>query len=271
VHRDEEAELGHRTFITYSRAMATWGETGGADESDGVLLLASGSWIPVVGNVAFRTDGDDSEAAGVDMIDRADAFFLARKRGYSIKVRDSGRDDDLRAACAARGLEAFGEPAPEMVCRHRLDDPQPADGVTLDPVNDLAALGDFIAVNAEAYSTYGMPEDVIGEVFSRPEPFLADPSALAVVARLEGRPVAASLVYLSDGVASLQWVGTVSDARHLHLGRAVTQWTTNAAFDRGAAICTLQASVMGAPLYLKLGYETLYSYTEWVRWRVTPG
>jgi hypothetical protein len=255
VQRDEEAELGHRTFITYCRAMSTWGETGGAQETDGVLLLAGGSWIPVIGNVAFRTDGDDSEAAGADMIDRADAFF---------------HDDQLRAACASRKLEAFGEPAPEMVCRHRLDDPDLADGVTLDQVNDLTAVRDFIAVNAEAYSTYGMPPEAVGEVFSRPELFLADPSALAVVARLEGRPVAASLVYLSDGVASLQWVGTVSDARHLRLGRAVTQWTTNAAFDRGAALCTLQASVMGAPLYLNLGYETLYRYTEWVRWRVTP-
>ena len=72
--------------------------------------------------------------------------------------------------------------------------------------------------------------------------------------------------FVSDGVACLQWVGTVADARNLSLGRLVTEWATNAAFDRGATSVTLQSSAMGEPLYTRLGYETQYHYREYVRW-----
>ena len=50
------------------------------------------------------------------LVDRADAFFGARRRGYTVMVRDTEADEDLPAACRAAGLETFGEPAPEMIC-----------------------------------------------------------------------------------------------------------------------------------------------------------
>jgi hypothetical protein len=78
------------------------------------------------------------------------------------------------------------------------------------------------------------------------------------------------MTYVSDGVASLQWVGTVPAARTAGLGALVTIRATNMAFEHGASSCTLQASPMGAPLYLQLGYETIYHYTEFVRWPKAP-
>ena len=53
----------------------------------------------------------------------------------------------------------------------------------------------------------------------------------------------------SHGIAGLYWVGTVEQARRSGLGRAVTAAVTNIAFDRGASLVTLQASVMGEPVY----------------------
>ena len=79
---------------------------------------------------------------------------------------------------------------------------------------------------------------------------------------------AISLPFGPGGVASLQWVGTITEARNMSLGRVVTEWATNVAFDMGATSVTLQASAMGAPLYAKLGYETLYRYQDYVRWDV---
>ena len=42
-----------------------------------------------------------------------------------------------------------------------------------------------------------------------------------------------------------------------------------------AALCmaavTLQASVMGAPIYRAMGYEVLYHYEDWVRFDSRPG
>ena len=59
-------------------------------------------------------------------------------------------------------------------------------------------------------------------------------------------------------------------ARGLGLGGLLTTRVTNLAFEHGAASVTLQASPMGEPVYLALGYEPLYHYTEYVRWPKPP-
>ena len=66
-------------------------------------------------------------------------------------------------------------------------------------------------MNADAYAGYGMPADVWSS-FDRPRRVLADPGVAMMVAA-GVPPLAAALIYASDGMASLQWVGTVEAAR----------------------------------------------------------
>jgi len=263
----DDAALGHQTLITYSRGLARWCHGGATIERDGALAYAGGSWLPVGGNGAFRID--DSVAPDT-VLELANGFFAERGRGYSVKVRDSGQDEDLRVACEAHGLVAFGDPVPEMICRAPLDVPALAEGVTLRRVDDLDGVAAFTSVNGAAYGTYGMPADVTADMFDRPEAVLDEADMAIVVAWRDGLALATALVFCSDGTASLQWVGTRPEARQLGLGAAVTVWATNEAFARGAATCTLQASVMGQPVYARLGYQTLYHYSEYVRW-TAPG
>jgi len=259
---ENEVRLGHQNLIDYSRASAQWASRGSIHEDGGTLLYAGGSWIPVVGNGAFRTD----EAVDpVPLLTQADAFFGRRKRGYSIKVRDDGRDDDLHAACERHGLVPLGDPTPQMICSRRLEVPDLPDGISLSPVRDEQGVADFASVDTDAYATYGMPADVFVDMFDRPHRLLADTQTRIVVAYQGVQPVATALTFFSGGVASLQWVGTVASARQMGLGRVVTVWATNVAFDMGATSVTLQASAMGEPLYAKLGYETRYCYREYVR------
>ncbi len=232
-------------------------------QTGGAVMCASGTWIPVVANGAFRSD-DTLE--GSALVAAADTFFGGLQRGFTVKVRDSGEDDDLRAACLEAGLELFGDPVPEMICRTALPDARSVDDVTVRVAEDEGSVRDFISVNAEAYATYGMPPEVLVDVFEKPGAVLTDPSATILVARREGQPVATAMVYESDGVASLQWVGTVPATRGTGLGALVTVMATNLAFDRGATSCSLQASPMGASVYRRLGYETIYHYEEYVRW-----
>jgi hypothetical protein len=264
MSNEVDGEPGHQNLITYSRAITGWGSKGALLEDEGALFYAGGSWIPVGCNGAFRLN--DALPAD-DLVDRADRFFGGISRGYSIKVRDSGEDADLQEACEKRGLVLFGEPVPQMVCRAKVGRPSPPQGVDLRAVVDEQGVVDFVTVNTDAYSTYGMPADVLADLFDLPGQVLADPDTFVVVAYLADRPVATALTYVGNGTAGLQWVGTVADVRHMRLGRIVTEWATNMAFEQGAASCTLQASPMGAPLYRRLGYETLYHYREFVRWR----
>ena len=61
----------------------------------------------------------------------ADSFFAGLSRGYTVKVRDSGQDEDLRLACEEAGLEVFGDPVPEMICREPLAEVPAIEGVTV--------------------------------------------------------------------------------------------------------------------------------------------
>ena len=144
------------------------------------------------------------------------------------------------------------------------------DGVEVAWVEDEAGMADFVEVNAEAYATYGMPAEVLPELFDQASAMVDDPSAHVVVARRAGAAIATAMVFESDGVASLQWVGTVPTARTAGLGALVTTRTTNLAFERGASSCTLQASPMGEPVYRALGYETIYHYAEYAGWPRPP-
>ncbi len=263
-----EVELGHANLIAFNRAQARWSTKGAVEEVDGCVLCAGGSWLPVVANAAFRTG---PTVDGSDLITHAQSFFGGFARGFSVKVRDTGQDDDLRDACLAAGLESFGTPVPQMLLLAPLPDHPGVDDAEIEQVEDETGIGDFVAVNAEAYATYGMPAEVLPELFDQASALLDDPAAHVVVVRRDGVAVAAAMTFESDGVASLQWVGTVPSARGSGLGALVTTWATNLAFERGASSCTLQASPMGEPIYRSLGYETIYRYSEYVRWPKPPG
>jgi hypothetical protein len=240
-----------------------WGEGGDFREEAGVLLFATGSWIPINCNGAFRLD---PAVDAKEVVERADDFFGELGRGYCVKVRDTGDDDDLRAACQAAGLEKFRSGGPEMVLDAPLADVSLAPGVELRIVTTEAEVVDFSAVNGEAYTTYGMPPDQVAAVFSRPTNMLACADAISVVAYRDGEAVSAAQVFLSHGIAGVYWVGTVSSARGRGLAEAVTRVVGNMAFDRGARFSTLQASPMGEPVYLRMGYVELYRYEDYVRW-----
>jgi GNAT superfamily N-acetyltransferase len=263
-----EAELGHANLIAFNRAMTRWSTKGALEEVDGCVLCAGGSWLPVVANCAFRSGPG---VKGADLIAHAESFFGGFARGFSVKVRDTGEDDDLRAACDAAGLEPFGTPVPQMLVLAPLPDHPGVDGVVVGLVDDQEGVADFVAVNAEAYATYGMPAEVLPELFDHALAVVDDPSAHVMVARRDGVPIAAAMTFESDGGASVQWVGTVPSARGGGLGALVTTAVTNLAFARGASSCTLQASPMGGPVYRALGYETIYRYSECVRWPRPPG
>jgi hypothetical protein len=221
----------------------------------------------MIANTAFRRERDVS---ATELVNRADTFFGAMGRGYTVPVRDNGEDEDLRGACLAAGLELFGSETPDMVCAGPLADRPAPPGVVLRPVDDLEGVRKFAAVNSAAYATYGMPPEVHPDLFDNPAAVLEDPAAHIVLASNESEPVATALVYQSNGAATVQWVGTRPGSRGSGLGALVTVWVTNLAFSRGASSVSLQASPMGAPVYLELGYETVHQHVEYVRMPKRP-
>jgi ribosomal protein S18 acetylase RimI-like enzyme len=87
---------------------------------------------------------------------------------------------------------------------------------------------------------------------------------VAFVAYERDRPLACASVTVARGVGGIQWVAVVEDARGRGLADACTRAASNAGFELGADCAWLEASHMGEPVYLRMGFEELFSYRIYV-------
>lgn len=83
---------------------------------------------------------------------------------------------------------------------------------------------------------------------------------LRFAARVEGRIVAVSALYLCEGIAGIYLVATDARYRRCGYGTAVTTAAVRAGHARGARLATLQATPMGRPLYERLGFISVGEY-----------
>jgi hypothetical protein len=132
-----------------------------------------------------------------------------------------------------------------------------------------AQAAEFSTVMTEAYASLGMPEDVAPAIIRLP--VLVAPHIVSVLARLEGGAAAAgAMCIFTHGVAGVYWVGTTPAARGHGLAELCTRAVGNAGFDMGARIASLQASVMGEPVYRRMGYVEVTRYPALVRFTPPP-
>lgn len=257
----EIASLGHLNYLEFYRELTrSSGRAGAIEERDGLLLFASGSTFPALFNGVKRID---PAVPATEVIARADEWFSRLDRGYTLSVRSTEEDADLLDAAQAAGLHAVLD-SPEMICRRPLDDVAPPSSVELRWVDDATTAADFMAVAGVSFATLGMPEKEVGEAIVDVAALLV-PHVQTVVAYDAGEPVATAQTLLSHGAAGVYWVGTVDAARGKGLGELVTRAATNRAFDMGASFNSLQASVMGDPIYRRMGYEEIYRYYGFMR------
>jgi ribosomal protein S18 acetylase RimI-like enzyme len=229
----------------------------------GVEIEVGSGWVfgagrsshPVISNAAFRVD---DEVDPGELLERAQAFFSTRERGFAVWARDGAAEDrDLIEAAAAAGLKQVYA-MPEMVLGKRAEEQPPGDGVELRRVASAADAADYWRVATAAYASLGFPPEIFA--FYESLDGLVAGNAAAFLAHLDGRPAAIAMTIVSHGVAGIYWVGTDEEARGRGLGRTVTATAVNAGFDMGAEVASLQASPMGEGLYMRMGFETIFSY-----------
>lgn len=259
LDRREAGRLGHRNLMQFHRESPSWSGDGLVQEENGFFLYATASSFPVMMNGVFRTH--DHIAPDV-LLRRAMEFFAGKERGFSLWIREEA-DEDLAEASKHFGFAELIR-QPEMVCMRRLPEQPLPEHVDIKPVKTADDLAHFVAINASAYSVYGLPPDVVFQTFSSPEKMLL-PHVTALLACTEGKPAAAALTFVHEGTAGVYWVGTIEAYRRRGLATALVREITNAGFNMGARISTLQATVMGEPVYKKLGYETVFYYRIYVR------
>jgi GNAT superfamily N-acetyltransferase len=252
-----EDRLGraHRNLVDSSRRFFELDPDAVIEAEPGWLLGAGSPSHPVISNAAFRRADD---VPGDELVARANAFFAALDRRFTIWVKaDRAEDDDMAQAAAAAGFrDVYG--MPEMLLDAELPaEPLPA-GAELRRLETDGDVEDFWRVAKASYATNGFPPEVFAGYTDHSGLFADDVAVF--LARIDGEPVAIAMTIVSDGVAGIYWVGSVESARGRGLGRAVTVAATRAGRELGGELASLQASPMGRPIYAKLGYETAFEY-----------
>lgn len=245
----------HLNLVDSSRQLFELDPDAAVEAEPGWLFGAGSSSHPVISNAAFRAD---DELDGKELVARARAFFATRGRGFSVWVRgDQAEDVDLAAAAEAAGLQLVYE-MPEMALREPAAPSNLPAGAEVRKLTTIDQVGEYWRIAAASYASLGFPPEVFSGYSDRSGLLAANVAAF--IAYLDGDPVSIAMTMVSHGVAGIYWVGSLEQARGRGLGRAATAAATNAGFELGASVASLQASPMGKPIYEDMGYETVFDY-----------
>ena len=244
-------DLADANLVEAIREHARWQSPCECVEADGALMVAGANAFPIAfRNCVARVDG----AVPADrMLAQAGAFFGGRGRGYAVIVLGS-RDGDIEAALRDRGLAPTAD-SPCMLIESPLAEPAIPPGIRIERFDSEQRVMDAVQVNEEAYEAIKLPAAETRAFFGKPTALLSK-NIIGFVAYRDAVPVATALTILSGESAGVYWVGTAEHARRAGLGELCTRLATNAGFDNGASVVTLQASPFGEPIYARLGYRT---------------
>src|SRR5439155_6885453 len=244
------ADLGHAAMADRYRlgAEIEGGEV--LDTADG-LLYASVTDFPVLMNGAIPLAGDPLALAK-----EAREFFAARARGFSLFTRTEADEE----AAAAAGMHPLIDRYPAMVRQDPFEE-RIVEDIELRRVTDEEGAHDYSVVADAAFPAIGLPPGLLADLPA--EGFLRDDSA-GFVAYEGERPLACASVVVARGIAGIQWVAVLEEARGRGLADACTRAASNAGFGLGADCAWLEASHMGEPVYLRMGFEEVFNYRIWV-------
>jgi ribosomal protein S18 acetylase RimI-like enzyme len=261
MNQDELLQLSDLNLAESYREISRWNPHTDMAEQEDILFVGGAGTFPAI-NFAIRVKNKPRSSPDM-LIDQARAFFAARKRSFSIIVREH-LDKDLLDTCKKLELYQVSN-APGMVIEDLIEDKPLPESVRLQQVTTEAMVKDFAEIAALSFTTLGLPEDVGRSVFSEPSALLA-PHLYLVVAYLEGKPASCAVALLSHGIGGIYYVGTIGAARGMGLAEHCTRAASNAAFKLGARCVVLQASVYGEPVYRRMGYKEFTRYP----WFICP-
>jgi len=135
-------------------------------------------------------------------------------------------------------------------------------GLEIEPVNDLPTLKQWCHVFSAGFEIPEPYGQAFFDLFASLG-FGAGSPIKSFLGRLNGEPVAISMLFLRAGVAGIYCVTTLPAARRLGVGAAMTLFPLLEARRQGYRAGILQASAMGASVYRRLGFQEYCKIREY--------
>ncbi len=202
-----------------------------------------------------------------ETIDDRIAWVIARARALGLSfdwmLGPSARPSDLGDHLVRHGMTHTGEtPAMGVDLAVLPTMPTLPAGVTIERVRNRESLKLWARTSVVGF---GLPDSTIGafqEIMGR-DNLSEDARNYYYLARMDGEPVATSAMTPAAGVAGIYAVATVEQARGQGIGSAVTLLPLLEARQQGYRIGILQASSMGHPVYIRLGFKEHFRYRDY--------
>ena len=186
------------------------------------------------------------------------AEFYAGDRPFSIWTR-AHADAPLAATLRARGFVDLVPMAGMILCEDPGTRCAPS-GLEMRAVASEQARRDYVAVSVAAYVPDFQLERALVEDTLPTLASLSAPHVQGFVGYVDGVPVAAAGVWLSHGVAGINWVGTVPTHRGRRYAEALAWAAVREGFRRGGRFASLQPTHLGRPVYERMGFVAVAEY-----------
>jgi GNAT superfamily N-acetyltransferase len=219
----------HRSYVNAFRKLAEHCSNGAVREAGRTFAFVSGLSTPQL-NGCFV-----AQPVAVEHLVAALNWLDSGGLPYSVWL-DEAVADGLTPVAAERGLMRDAWPVPAMALHPIPPAPLPAPGVSVEP---------GLEPGVADYVPHSMAEDSDVRLFT---------------AYLDGRPVGSSIAIRCGEVSSVVAVGTRPEARRRGVGIAASWAAVEAGMVWGCKAVLLEATEMGFPLYVAMGFRTVTRY-----------
>jgi ribosomal protein S18 acetylase RimI-like enzyme len=219
-------------------------------EQDG-LLLTSGQHNYAAFNLAYlwRSGRSPEERLG-----EVREYFARKSRPYFVRFRAGGVPGIEKALAVAGFVPADEADVPAMV-HTGLASAAPSGALRIVTCRTTRELATWSRVMSAGYS---IPEALARSFTAPVSAGLLDYELyLGYAGRVA---VATSGLVFNNGVAGVYLVSTLPEHRRHGYGEQMTLQAMHRGYQRGALLASLQSSVMGQPIYRRMGFREAGSY-----------
>jgi GNAT superfamily N-acetyltransferase len=186
-------------------------------------------------------------------------YFKSRSLPMSWTLGPNDTPADLGERLERLGLPQTSTNPGMIVDLSELREEDATPGLEVQQIEDEASFRTFNRVLCDGFGLPEAPE--FAEMFIAAGTGQAAEIA-SFLGMLDGEPVGTSRTVLRDGLAGVYVVTTADSARGKGIGRAMTLAACLYGKERGYKLGTLQASDMGHPVYLRMGFRDVCEFRD---------
>jgi GNAT superfamily N-acetyltransferase len=170
--------------------------------------------------------------------------------------------DDLERHLERAGLVLVSDNPTMAVPISDVAWPAAVPGLRIEPLQNDSDLDAWTEVQRRGLGRDAITTGAWREAHRRPG-FAEDAALITWLGWLDGEAVAASALFVAYGIAGVQNVVTVPEARGRGIGKAMTAHVIAEGSRRGLEVAALGSSDMGYPVYRALGFRDVGRLRSW--------